>query len=258
MRGKVPDWRVIPSGGYHAATCDLTTVAAWAAEVPDDDLASDLEQAGLVQVDAEGAAKGYDPSMTVRALERVLGSLAPTRVHRTPSGGLHILYGRPLDRELRNVQVGRVGDVNGVVIEGVEIRTRGSLMLPPSRGYRVVRDFPIVAAPTWLLDLVTAPAVCAEDFTPGPRRFAEGEVGTRRGVAALEHAVGQICSARPGSRHTTLVSASVWALKFVVSGHLDGHEALDRLAEVGTLSGLSATEVNDALGWALSCAGMPA
>lgn len=85
-------------------------------------------------------------------LEAEHGTLPATRTVETPSGGRHLLFSLPPDREVRN---------RGKFKPGADTRGDGGYVLAPGsvladgRSYRLTNpDAPIADAPEWLLDLV--------------------------------------------------------------------------------------------------------
>jgi putative DNA primase/helicase len=75
-----------------------------------------------------------------------------TRSHRTGSGGYHLLFAMP-DFDLGNAR-GGLSEYPGIDIRG----TGGQIVMPPSvsakGGYTLKGDREIMAAPSWLLDLI--------------------------------------------------------------------------------------------------------
>ena len=71
-----------------------------------------------------------------------------TRVHRTPSGGLHVFYRCP-ELPTWNWVNGPKGKENPDIPTGIDSRVhgRGQIVLPPTPGYEVVADRPIADIP---------------------------------------------------------------------------------------------------------------
>src|SRR3954451_22609691 len=86
----------------------------------------------------------------MEGFERHRGETPPTRVHRTASGGLHLLFTPPEHVEIRNSQ--------SRVAPGVDVRGEGGyVIVPPSPGYEVLADLPPVAVPCWLIRAAMPP-----------------------------------------------------------------------------------------------------
>lgn len=69
--------------------------------------------------------------------------LSRLRIHKSPSGGYHILYRCETSVPGNQKLAGRKGD-NGKPINFIETRGEGGYVLaPPSLGYRVIKDIPI-------------------------------------------------------------------------------------------------------------------
>jgi hypothetical protein len=133
---------------------------------------------------------GVDGIASLRVLEEKHGELPPTLMAESPSGSLHHYFKWPEGIEIKNS--------TSKIAPGIDVRGEGGMVIaPPSvRGdgeYRWLNDNPIVDAPQWLLDLVTAnskgkegkgkkllldgqkPVVVAEAFRHlDPRSLGEG------------------------------------------------------------------------------------
>lgn len=100
----------------------------------------------VLDIDPKG---GGMESMAALVAEH--GSLPPTFVVQTGSGGYHYFFTLP-DFEVKN-------DQSGHVAQGIDVRGKGGqVVAAPSRTdkgeYAVVSDLPVAAAPAWLLEKV--------------------------------------------------------------------------------------------------------
>jgi hypothetical protein len=147
--------------------------------------------------------------------------LPRTRRHRTRSGGIHLLFGMPAGRTIRN-SAGKVGP-------GVDVRgTGGYIIAPPSDGYDVIDASTIAEAPAWLLDLIDPPAALSQPIPTrlpsaianNSRHLAQSGDGTPYGLAALEDATSLILSAADGAKFDTLNRQAFGIGQLVGAGEL--------------------------------------
>lgn len=100
---------------------------------------------GIVAVDVD-RKNGKDG---LRWLEAVEARLPPTKVDGTPNGGLHLLFQAPALTVPTSVSR---------LAPGVDVRGEGgSVIVPPSPGYRVIQSGPLAEMPTWLIQAANAP-----------------------------------------------------------------------------------------------------
>jgi len=121
------DKRPMLDGGFHAATCDAETIAAWWARWPMAAIGFLPASAGLVVLDVD--CKHDSPGMArwTELCERHGAAIAETVTTRTPSGGLHLYYRAPAGMAGKREGVGALGD-------GIDVRhSSGYVILPPSR-----------------------------------------------------------------------------------------------------------------------------
>ncbi|MHB8533265.1 MAG: bifunctional DNA primase/polymerase, partial [Solirubrobacteraceae bacterium] len=121
------DWRVFPlahrrkvpvrgSHGWHDASNDPGVLRGWFASRPGLNLGLACEPSGLLALD-------FDPRNGEEALheaERDLGPLPPCPRSLTGSGGVHLLFDHPGI------------PVRGQVHDGLEVKSEGYIVLPPS------------------------------------------------------------------------------------------------------------------------------
>ena len=108
-----------------------------------------------------------------------------TRIHRTASGGLHLLFRWPPERP--------VGCRVKGLPKGIEVKGEGgSIVFPPSeRGgskYSVVSDIEPAEAPDWLLDMVAPVRRTRTATTRSRQRSVDHRDGSPYGLKALDNA----------------------------------------------------------------------
>jgi hypothetical protein len=152
--------------------------------------------------------------------------LPRTRRHRTRSGGLHLLFLMPPNRNIRNSA--------SKIAPGVDVRGNGGYIIaPPSPGYAIADDAMPAEAPAWLLDLVDPPvAPPAPRPAPTPRRHEDGN-GTRYGMSALSDECDAILAASFGQQESTLNSAALKIGALVAGGELSHGYAREALVSAG-------------------------
>ena len=144
------------------------------------------------------------------------GDLPPTRVHRTRSGGLHLLFRHHSDLRC---SAGRIAP-------GVDVRAAGGYLIWwPAAGFPVVSDLPPAAWPEWLLKLTR----------PTPRMTPKAVVPDD---VALMRLVRLIATAPPGQRNNLTYWAACRVGEMVNSGILAADTAAAVIAEAATRTGL--------------------
>lgn len=156
--------------------------------------------------------------------------LPETRVHRTRSGGLHVIF--------RHYPGLRCWTARPVV--GVDGRADGGYAIWwPATGLPVLRDAEPVPWPEWLLDVVAPPA---PDIVSAESAVSPQEVGDRYVEAALRSAVDRVSRAGEGIRNSTLNSEAHGLARFVVAGLVDAQPVADALAAAAISAGLAPRE----------------
>lgn len=163
-------WRVIPipnglkhpnrPGWQDAATTDADLIAQWWGEHPDHGIGIATGAASGIWVLDVDVGVGKDGAETLADLEATYGPLPDTVEAITGTGGRHIYFAWPDDRDIRNDQAGRLGP-------GLDIRgTGGQVLAPPTihpngQPYEWELSSPETPAqaPGWLLELLTAPSL---------------------------------------------------------------------------------------------------
>jgi hypothetical protein len=206
------DKRPVVATGFKAATRDAAAIAAMFA----------APAAALIGVPT-GRASGFlvididvRDGATGRAwLDTNRHRLPATRTHQTRSGGFHLLFALPSgDLEIRN-SASRIAP-------GVDVRGEGGYIIaPPSAGYSVADDAPIVPMPDWL---IAACIARPEPPQPAPRAPVRHDAngGTPYGLAALDDECAAILAAPFGQQETTLNAAALKIGALVAGGELVG------------------------------------
>ena len=139
---KRPVGWLVPNG-YLDATTDAAQITKWWTSCPTALVGIPARPNGLVIIDVDA----YKPDCEFPALEKRLGTLPETPRVLSPRGGTHYYL---LDQ---------VGSYSGTACPGVDVKSDGYVVAPPSAGYRWdlgahVLETPIAALPdAWLRHL---------------------------------------------------------------------------------------------------------
>jgi hypothetical protein len=148
--------------------------------------------------------------------------LPSTRVHRSRSGGLHLLF--QYQAEVR-CSAGRIA-------AGVDVRaTGGYIIWWPAAGFPVLSDAPCAPWPEWVRILLR----------PSRQAVARGKVVVPDDVM-LTSLVRLVAAARPGERNNLTFWAACRAGEMAASGMLRAEIAAAVIAEAATRAGLPFTE----------------
>ena len=202
----VPVFPVSPMGrkkplnahGVYSATTDLAVVDRDFSQHPNALIAVPMgRRTGVFAIDVDASPPhAHDGVAAWRAVEATHG-VSPTRVHQTPTGGLHIIYRWPPDHA--------VGCPAKGLPQGIECKGEGgAIIFPPSaRGgkqYAVISDVEPTDPPDWLLDLI-APVGRRQPQTRLPARSVQSNGdGSPYGLKALDNACAALAGAGPGER----------------------------------------------------------
>ena len=147
-----------------------------------------------------------------------------TRVHKTRSGGAHLLF--------RHASGFRCSA--GRLARGVDIRADGGYIIWwPAAGFRVLRTGPITEWPQWLLDELISPQRASQ--------AAQIRVPDNFILAQL---VRMVATAPEGQRNSLTFWAACRAGEMVASGLLDAETAAAMIAEAAIHAGLERPEAD--------------
>lgn len=164
------------------------------------------------------------------------GRLPPTRIHRTKSGGLHVLFQHLSG--LRNSTC--------KIATGIDVRADGGYVIWwPAAGLEV-RDLNLAEWPTWLLPALMDPPVPPLPVYP---RRAPGTGGAYRQLEGILRVVAQ---ASVGERNSRLYWAACRVWEMTAAGAAPA-ASVEVLAQVAAHCGLAAREIKRTL----ASAGLP-
>jgi hypothetical protein len=236
VHDKTPAW----SGGFKAASTDPAVLETM------------FQGRRLLIGVATGAVSGID----VLDLDARNGAdswwtehrdlLQATRVHRTRSGGLHILF-----RHAEGLRCSA-----GRLAPGCDVRADGGYVIWwPASGLPVLSDAPLAKWSAWLLDSLNPPGPPPLPRWPAvPPGVGSGR-RCRYAIAALHRAAQRVATASTGVRNTTL-NAECFALARFIPDTLGVHEVACALADAARTAGLTLAEIERTLLSALRAGGV--
>lgn len=158
---------------------------------------------------------------------------------RTASGGMHLYYRAPAEREIRN-SAGRVGWKIDVRAAGGYVVAPPSIMAGSPYEWTTGLDVEPAGLPGWLAELATPhteqPPTAVLPPLPGRRN------GHGYGAAALRAEVDAVRTATPGTRNDTLHRAAFNLGTLAGRGDLAPAEIVDELLAAAAAIGLGSTE----------------
>jgi Bifunctional DNA primase/polymerase, N-terminal len=173
------------------------------------------------------------------------GRLPPTRIHRTRSGGLHVLFRHAAGLRC---SVGRI-------TPGIDVRADGGYIIWwPAAGEPMLCDAPLAPWPQWLLDELTP--------RPTPRGGAlstppsDCRAGSRYAGAALRSAIERVARTPVGGRNDALNREAYGLGRLVAAGLIDVQHIADALAAAAIAGGLTPRETEATLRSALGARGL--
>jgi hypothetical protein len=147
--------------------------------------------------------------------------LPNTRVHKTRSGGVHLLFRHAHGLRCSASRLAR----------GVDVRANGGYIIWwPATGLRVLRAAPLADWPQWLLDQLISPP-----RSPVPR-------STVPDSHALAQLVRLVARSYEGERNSLTFWAACRTGEMVASGLLDAESAAALIAEAAICAGLARSE----------------
>lgn len=231
-----PDKAPRTRSGFHDASADENVVSGWDWA---DAMIGAAIPVGQVVLDVDPRNGG---DATMQALKEAGHKLPRTRVVKTGGGGTHYYFSVPESVELR----AHLG-------EGVDVKRagRGYVIVPPSPGYRNLRNDAPADLPEWLLEALHVPERAGHNGESAGAKFFAWEHGTAYGTAALERVLGRLAVAPEGGRNDELNKAAFAVAQLVAGGELEGEQAEAALVEVAARAGLKAEETRKTIasGW---------
>ncbi len=151
---------------------------------------------------------------------------APTRVHKSPSGGEHWIYQWDAKRQIG----GKPGDLPpGIDVLG---EAKGFIVPGSMPGYTVDQDLLPGKAPDWLYAVLLPKRGGARPGAgrkPGSKKKSGGGGGNSYAVRKLNEALDAIRSAAPGTRDATVGQYVPHIGSLVGAGRLDEHAVREQL-----------------------------
>jgi hypothetical protein len=174
----------------------------------------------------------------IRVLERKYGAFCrPTRMHITPSNGVHLIYEHPgVKVPNSHGAIGWLGEPD-IDVKG----DGGYVVLPPTPGYRVARDIRPAHCPAWVRP---KPRKAMPILPPAP--VSRGS-GTPYGRQAMANALRRLTGTPNGSRNHELNREAFGLGQLIASGQLQEGEVRQRLYGTARAIGLEAEEVRKTL-----------
>lgn len=219
----------------HAATTNPDQIQHWWRRAPYN-VGLACGPSGLLVVDLDTPHETHrsadEQAQSGREVLRVLAEQAgepfPTETYTvaTPSGGQHLYFTAPVDRELR-CTIGHLGSRIDTRGRGGYVVAAGSVLRDGS--YRIQHDVAVAPLPTWI----------AEALTPVPAGGADLRLPPERAASYIDAIVrdetNAVAQATTGQRHRTLLKAAGTLGRLVGAGELDYshtestlHEAANR------------------------------
>ncbi len=169
--------------------------------------------------------------------------LPNTRIHKTRSGGYHLLYRHKPG--LRN-------SVDSIAA-GVDVRANGGFIVWwPASGFEIVRDVPIADWPEWL-----------DPGDPPERHYDvptfQSETAAQRYVeATMRNGEEEVLAAMAGARNDTLNRVTYNLLQLAVAGIVDADDVCGLMEQAALAIGLTDREVQATLRSARIASGVEA
>jgi Bifunctional DNA primase/polymerase, N-terminal len=170
----------------------------------------------------------------------------PTRLHRTRSGGRHVLF-----RHMPGLRCW-----TGKPVTGIDGRADGGYIVWwPALGAPVDCADELVPWPNWLLRQVVPLEPAVRRWVP-PSLSSRDSTG-RYATAALRHAAERVAYAPEGQRNEILNTEAFAMGRFITAGLLDAQQVADALAAAALAACLTEREVAATLASALRAGGLP-
>jgi predicted P-loop ATPase len=239
------------TGGFYKASTNEDQIRAWWIKHPYALIGIRAgEKSGVFAIDPDGP-RGWQTG--TRLSHRMAVPFPPTHAHRTPGGGKHLVFKWHADRKVTNSP----GKLKGM---GIDVRGQGGYFIaPPSIGkhgkrYEIADPadfFQFAEAPDWLYELIVKkpPPLPTQ---PADDSIIERALATIRPPGSLSamanrpyvdavlrgeyEAVASIPS--EGCQNDQLNISSMKLGKYVASGVINEHEAIDTMMAACTANGL--------------------
>jgi hypothetical protein len=186
-------------------------------------LVVDLDQAGgdVPPARFAGAGNGRD-ALAILAAEA--GAEMPTNTYTVATpGGSHLYFRAPEGLAWRNT-VGTLGWKIDTRCHGGYVVGAGSKR--PEGSYQLTHSGPVAELPGWLLAALTPPPVAEHD----PMRLPAGRASAYV-RAVVEGEAYDVATARPGTRHRSLLKAARTLGRLVGGGELGENDAREALLD---------------------------
>ncbi len=171
-----PNKQPFTQHGFKDATCNREALVRWWTENPGAGIGTPTGAvSGFIAIDLDfDAGKGLDGVSKFADLVKAVGAPIRTRKHRTPRGGIHLLFAHPPGDLVKNSA--------SAIAAGVDTRGDGGfIILPPSKNetgeYRIETDTDPVPLPSWLCRLFREKGIMATPAMPArtaPRTMPPG------------------------------------------------------------------------------------
>jgi hypothetical protein len=163
--------------------------------------------------------------------------LLPARVHRTRSGGLHLVYKHRIALKCSV----------SLIEHGVDVRADGGYIIWwPAAGLEVIADPGLQPWPEWLMQLLAPPPT-----VPSPSIGRRALAAQGRDLRPMLHRslgiIRTVLDAREGERNRVLFWATCRARDMLLAGELDhaaGVQVLDALRDAAAEVGLTQREID--------------
>lgn len=220
--------KIDKTGGFYKASTDENQIRAWWSQFPNAMIGLRMgEASGIWAIDPDipKTPLGADGVLNWDRLQQEHGYAPATRVHRTPTGGLHLLFKWRSDKPVTT----REGKLRGL---GINVRGNGGYIIaPPSQNaggarYEVYDASEIADAPDWLYDLILDSDESRQ--APSDESWAlphhdDGQSGSRQryAEAVMHNACTRLSQMGPNSGRNIELNRTAFLLgKLVADGSL--------------------------------------
>jgi len=204
--------------GFHDAVCDIAAAHELWRQYPGELIGvatGELSNLDVLDVDVQHGGDAW--------LSNNQHKLTRTRIHRTRSGGWHLLFKHAPG--LRNTA--------GKIAKGVDTRGDGGFIIWwPAAGLPVLSDAPPAPWPQWLLDKLLTP--------PAPPSAAPSTLHH----PSLGGLIRAVAGASEGQRNSTIFWAACRAGEMIVAGLIGKSEVVEILVESAARCGLPRDEAH--------------